>query len=120
MKNICNKKTVFLALTASFYCIIFAACSEPSPLHGTWADNRGNTFSFFDDGTFSVKITNSGGIVTNYEGMYSALLNALTLDCTNVELRIVTEWDIRGNMLYLDWINEEGTALAMTLYKISN
>ena len=121
MKRIFFKKNpFFLVFWAGFTCLFFIACTEPSPLYGTWADNRSNTFSFYDDGSFSAKVTAAGGIIINYEGTYSVLLNALTLYCTNVELRVVTEWDIRGNMLYLDWVNEDGTALSLTLYKISN
>ena len=117
---ILKKKLVFPAFCAVLACLLCAACTEPSPLYGTWSDNRGNTFSFYDNGTFNAKIAAPGEINTNYEGNYSVLLNALTLSCTNVELRIVTEWDIRGNMLYLDWVNEDGIPLSMTLYKVSN
>lgn len=121
MKHIfTGKKQFFTAFAAGLIFLLFTACTEPSPLYGTWADNRGNTFSFFDDDTFNAKITSAVGIILNYEGNYSVLLNALTLNCTNVELRVVTEWDIRGNMLYLDWINEDGVPLSLTLYKISN
>jgi hypothetical protein len=120
MKQLLRKTLVLTALAAGLICMFFAACTEPSPLYGTWADNRGNTFSFFDDDTFNAKINTAGGIIISYEGNYTVLLNALTLNCTNVELRVVTEWDIRGNMLYLDWINEDGVPLSLTLYKISN
>jgi hypothetical protein len=111
-----------LALGAVLVCLFCAACVEPAPLYGTWSDNRGNTFSFFEDGTFNSKIAAAGGIKNNYEGNYSVLLNALTLTCTSTdtELRVVTEWDIRGNMLYFDWVNEDGTPLSMTLYKVAN
>jgi len=120
MKHIRNKKAlVFLAFGAAG--LLYAACAAaPSPLYGTWSDNRGNTFSFYDNGTFNARVTAAGGVKENYEGNYSILLNAMTLSCTNVELRVVTEWDIRGNMLYLDWINGDGEALAMTLYKVSD
>jgi hypothetical protein len=47
-------------------------------------------------------------------------MNSLTLECTNADLTVVTEWDIRGNMLYLDWPGSDGTASRLTLYKISN
>jgi len=121
MKPIILKKMfAFLAYNAVLSCFLYTACTEPAPLYGTWSDNRGNTFSFFDNGTFNARVTAAGGINNNYEGNYSVLLNALTLSCTNVELRIVTEWDIRGNMLYLDWVNEDGATLSMTLYKVSN
>lgn len=98
---------------------MFISCEEPHPLYGTWADNRGNTLSFFDDNTFNGKIS-SNGLQKVYEGNYSVLINSLTLYCTNEELTIVTEWDIRGNMLYIDWAAEDGTVVSMTLYKVSN
>jgi len=100
-------------------CLLYTACPQPNPLYGTWSDNRGNTFSFYDDGTFNARVTIDED-TDSYEGNYSVLLNALTLSCTNVELRVVTEWDIRGNMLYLEWTNEERVAVSMTLYKVSN
>lgn len=112
------EKSIFLAF--GVVCLLYAACMEPSPLYGTWSDNRGNTFSFFEDGTFNAKVTFSNGITINYEGNYSVLQNAMTLNCSNVELQVVTEWDLRGNMLFLDWVNEDGITLSMTLYKISN
>ena len=107
---------VFILTVFSF---LLCACEESSPLFGTWADNRGNTFSFFSDGTFNARIQ-SAGVSKNYEGNYSILFNSMTLDCTNEDLRVVTEWDIRGNMLYLDWTNEEGIVFAITLYKVSD
>jgi len=100
-------------------CLSISACEEPSPLYGTWADNFGNTISFFDDGTFSVRINSANG-VRNYEGNYSILMNSLTFVCTNETLTVVTEWDIRGNMLYLDWPQDNNTSSHLTLYKISN
>jgi hypothetical protein len=115
-----KKILIFTLLGAVLVCFLLTACTEPSPLYGTWSDNLGNTFSFFEDDTFNAKITVAGGLKTVYEGSYSVLLNALTLSCTNVDLRVVTEWDIRGNMLYLNWTNEDGVPLSMTLYKISN
>ena len=109
--------------TTAFFIVLFLlfffSCAEPSPLYGTWADNRGNMFSFFSDNTFNARTT-SGGVTMNYEGNYSILLNAMTLDCTNIELRVVTEWDIRGNLLYIDWSDEDGESFSLTLYKVSN
>ena len=117
-RTILKGMSVFLAF--GVVCLLYAACAEPSPLYGTWSDNRGNTFSFYEDGTFNAKVIAADKSNISYEGNFSVLLNALTLSCTNVELRIVTEWDIRGNMLYLDWTNEDGAALSLTLYKVSN
>jgi hypothetical protein len=112
------KRALFL-LVLGAACLICVACPEPVPLYGTWSDNQGNMFSFYEDGTFNARVA-SVGLPKNYEGNFSVLLNALTLSCTNVDLRVVTEWDIRGNMLYLDWVNEDGAAVSITLYKVSN
>jgi hypothetical protein len=103
--------------------VILAACTEPSPLYGTWADNKGNTFSFFDDNTFNAKVKMADDTRQDYSGNYSLLLNSLTLTCTEpegIELRVVTEWDIRGNILYLDWVTPEDGPMALTLFKVSN
>ena len=116
IRIIWKKILVFPALCV--VCLFYAACHQPVPLYGTWADNRGDTFSFFEDGTFSAKVKDSGGTV-NIEGNYSILLNALTLSI-NDGTRIVTEWDIRGNMLYFNYTNEDGVPITMTLYKVSN
>jgi hypothetical protein len=117
--------TPFLRVLRGFIILTFlslASCSvEPGPLYGTWADNKGNTLSFFDDNTFSAKITGSTGSTSlNYSGNYSLLLNSLTMNCTEIELRIVTEWDIRGNILYLNWVTTDGDTMPLTLFKVSN
>jgi hypothetical protein len=114
-KRIEFERFLFLGLG----CLLFAACPEPGPLYGTWADNKGNTVSFFDDNTFSAKIVGSAGSV-DYKGSYTLLLNSLTIDCTEMGLRIVTEWDIRGNILYIGWTTVDGEPLSLTLFKISN
>jgi len=112
-----GKNVLFFTLGMVF--LLLTACIEPSPLYGTWADNRGNRLSLFEDGTFNAKIS-SNNISKNYDGNYSILLNSMTLACTSDPLTVVTEWDLRGNMLYLDWPLEDGAVSSLTLYKISN
>ena len=107
---------VLLALTA----LISIACAEPSPLFGTWADNRGNTLSFYADNSFNASISRPGSARVPYNGNFTLLLNVLTIDCAGVDLRIVTEWDIRGNILYLDWATVDGDILSLNLFKVSN
>jgi hypothetical protein len=107
--------TVIFALSA----LLLNSCTEPSPLYGTWVDNKGNNISFFDDNTFNAKINGSTG-AKNYEGNYTVLLNSLTMDCTELGLRIVTEWDIRGNILYISWITVDDDTLSLSLFKVSN
>jgi hypothetical protein len=105
--------------------VVFAvSCSEPSPFYGRWADNKGDSISFFDDGSFIATIIYPEDKSKDiYEGSYTILLNALTLSATSSttgdSMQIVSEWDIRGNMLYLDWATEAGS-LSLTLYKISD
>ena len=120
--KVINQTTAWSLLLIFALALLLASCGElPSPLHGTWADNRGNTFSFSDDNTFNARIDNQNGLpAQNFSGNYTVLMNTLTLDCVNVELRVVTEWDIRGNILYLNWISAESGAMSMTLFKISN
>jgi hypothetical protein len=105
---------ISLALLAGLAAALAAACAEPVPLYGTWADNTGDRLSFFDDGTFSSLIAGE-----NFSGTYTILQNVLSLSGSEDNRRVVTEWDIRGNMLYLSWPTDSGT-VALTLYKISN
>jgi hypothetical protein len=114
---------MYRALVFAVGVLILASCGpKPGPLYGTWADNKGNTLSFFDDNTFNAKIIDSGTeSFDNWSGNYSLLLNSLTLDCIEIESRrVVTEWDIRGNMLYLHWVERNGDIMPLTLFKVSN
>jgi hypothetical protein len=111
----------FAALAWAVLCgLSLSSCQVPVPLYGTWADNKGNTLTFISDGSFNAAITNaaSGG-TENISGSFSVLLNSLAIRIPDQNNRqIVTEWDIRGNMLYLDWTNEYGT-VPLTLYKVA-
>jgi hypothetical protein len=113
------QRKIILICTISLICLSISGCKESVPLYGTWSDNLGNTISFFDDGKFNVKVNNTNGSKV-YEGNYSILMNSLTFSCTNETLTVVTEWDIRGNMLYIDWPAENSAISHLTLYKISN
>ena len=116
-----KKGAIFIALGAAVLLLLAACEPEPSPLYGTWADNRGNTFSFFDDNTFNARVVSSAGLpARNFSGNYTVLLNTLTLDCDDIDLRVVTEWDLRGNILYFNWITAEDGNMSLTLFKISN
>jgi hypothetical protein len=108
-----------LAALAGLAAALLAACAEPVPLYGSWADNRGDTISFFDDGSFSATVVNSDKEEMNFNGTYTVLLNVLALSNSADNRQIVSEWDIRGNMLYLDWATEEGS-IPLKLYKIAN
>jgi hypothetical protein len=98
---------------------LWISCTMPSPLFGTWTDNRGDRLLLSVDNTFSATINDPVEGEINYDGEYSVLQNSLVLSCSTGN-QIVSEWDIRGNMLYLNWTNEEGLLLPLTLYKTAN
>jgi hypothetical protein len=116
-----HRGTNFPALfsLAALAVLLFAACAEPVPLHGTWADNKGNTISFFDDESFNAALVNDYKETLYFDGTYTVLQNVLTLNNSTDNQQIVTEWDIRGNVLYLDWPTEE-ESIHLTLYKVAN
>jgi hypothetical protein len=111
--------TGLTALLCGFTFFLLAACAEPVPLYGTWADNHGDSISFFDDGTFSATVVNEDKDKVYFSGTYTVLLNALSLQNAEDNRQIVTEWDIRGNILTLNWATEEGI-IPLTLFKIAN
>ncbi|MDR2404211.1 MAG: hypothetical protein LBD78_09295 [Spirochaetaceae bacterium] len=109
-----------LALPVLGLVFLLCSCAEPVPLYGKWADNQGDVISFFNDGTFAAVITNPRSREkVNYQGDYTVLLNVLTFTCSDIELQVVSEWDIRGNMLYLNWPSSTDL-VPLTLYKIAN
>ena len=113
------KKNLNVIMLALFVIVLFVSCSEPSPLYGTWADNKGNTIILQADGTYSAKMVNTLGETVRSEGAYNAIGNALTFT-TSEGMVLVTEWDIRISMLYLSWLDSENETMFLTLYKIAN
>ena len=113
-----NNRIAFglLVLSATLF---LASCQiQPNPLVGAWADNQGNTLTLLADNTFLAKITSSGKEST-IEGNYNVLLNVITFVTSSGHQR-VSEWDIRGNMLYINWTDDAGNSIPLTLYKIRN
>ncbi|AEE16835.1 hypothetical protein [Treponema brennaborense] len=109
---------IIILLYIAAICFV-SGCAEPSPLYGTWADNRGDKITLMADGNFNATITDALGVASRSEGAYTVLLNAISFT-TNSGKQIVSEWDIRGNMLYLTWTSEDGDPLSLTLYKTAN
>jgi hypothetical protein len=95
------------------------SCTEPDPLYGTWQDNTGNLIIFKDSGAFTASVINPvDKQKEEFTGFFSISKNSLSLKITSPETKtLVTEWDIRGSMLYLNWTGEGGARL-MTLYKL--
>jgi hypothetical protein len=96
------------------------SCTEPDPLYGRWQDNGGSSFTFQDSGAFTANVLNPiDKKFQEFTGFFSVSKNSLSFKITTPEARtLVTEWDIRGSMLYLDWADKEGVSHLMTLYKL--
>lgn len=113
------KKHLFFCMICCMviFLAVITGCTQPSPLYGTWNDNQGNKISFMSDNTFTASVYDDISretIITG--GRYNVLLNALTFS-TDTGQTLNTEWDIRGNMLYLDWTLSDGTTKHLILYK---
>lgn len=113
-----NKKTLYIILITILAGFMLFSCAEPSPFYGTWADNSGNSITFGAEGEFSASIKNASDELISYTGTYTVLQNALYLQ-TDL-LNIVSEWDIRGSMLYIEWTDADKVSQKLTLYKIKN
>jgi len=100
------------------FLMIFVSCYTPSPIYGTWADNTGSKITFIDDGSYTATIVNSAGEKTLYQGSWTVMENVLIFTKESGS-SINTEWDIRGSMLYLDWVDDEGEIQSLVLYHVS-
>lgn len=104
------KKNIIIAFVFVLLAGIFVSCDAPSPLFGTWSDNIGNQMVLINDGTFSATVNG-----VDYDGSFTTITNAITFKSSN-GMTIVSEWDLRGSMLYLTWrsINSE---VSLTLFR---
>ena len=112
------KKYALLA-TLCFLVLCFS-CSQPSPLYGTWAYNKVGQITMLSDFTYTAKFHDAVGEEFETTGSYNVLLNAIAFTSKTGQT-VVSEWDIRGNMLYLNWTDPVGgRPLQLTLYKTKN
>ena len=95
-----------------------SSCYAPSPLYGTWADGWGNKISFMADGTFNANTTLNDNVEMD-DGTYEVLKNIIVFSKSS-GAKMQTEWDIRGNLMYLTWIDNKSNARLLELMKISN
>jgi len=113
-----NMRKIGLMVLAGL--LLLSSCKmQPNPLTGTWADNAGSTLTLMADNTFLAKIINIYDQPVTTEGTYSVLLNAITFTTASGHQR-VSEWDIRGNILYLNWTDDTGVSMPLSLYKVRN
>jgi hypothetical protein len=111
-------KFILINIFSILIACVMLGCGTPSPFIGTWADNSGNTITFGAENEFTASINNASDDLISYSGSYTVIQNALYIESKN--LNIVTEWDIRGSMLYLEWTDADKFSQKLTLYKIKN
>lgn len=113
-----NKKNLLTFILIITLCVLFTSCTTPSPIIGSWADNAGNTIKFAEESQFTASILDSTDTVVAYSGTYTVNLNALIFEISDTSAIILTEWDIRGNIMYLTWTDSDGINKALSMYKI--
>ena len=109
---------IFVLLLALTVSVSVSSCYEPSPLYGTWADYTGDSITFMVDKTYNSLVT-INGVNQSQSGSYDVLMNILVFTDAETSSVMETEWDIRGNILYLTW-TVGSTNKQLTLYKIAN
>ncbi|MCQ2611093.1 MAG: hypothetical protein MJ169_05035 [Treponema sp.] len=114
MKN--RKIAGLLALVSILVVSLFTACYSPSPLYGTWSDNIGNSIVFNTDGTYTAKLKQGGGGEITHQGSYTVIENVIVFQKSAGQIN--SEWDIRGQMMYLTW-TDSGNTVALTLYHVA-
>ncbi|MGP1586833.1 MAG: hypothetical protein ACTTHG_00645 [Treponemataceae bacterium] len=115
MKTKILKSVTILGLIALMCCIF--SCPGASPIIGKWADAAGNSIVFEKDGTFTANIKDSTNKLVASTGSFTVKQNVMIFE-TSDGTTILTEWDIRGAMMYLTWTDRYAVNKAMTLYKI--
>ena len=114
--NFINKKTI-IATIVLLFAFSFFSCYSPNPLYGKWSDNIGNKITFNPDLTYSAKIYDENNISYDFSGDYNVIDNTIMFSTESGDV-IVTEWDIRGSIMYLTWTTSTGT-VNISLYKTS-
>lgn len=121
------KKNIFIGLVLVGILVFLASCYTPSPLYGTWQDNTGSKITFVSDGTYSSTIPiydKADSPTDTASGEWQVNDNVLVLSRKSGG-SFVTEWEIRGSILYFmnfSVYGSDGTMYEkqnMTLYRIS-
>ena len=114
-------KKIKIILVLIIAILSFVSCVEPSPLYGVWADNKGNKLSILADETYTSEIVNAYNEKEDSSGTYTVFTNVITFISEDGGTVRTTEWDIRSNILYLNWTDNSASQIqSLVLYKIAN
>ena len=84
-----------------------------NPILGVWSDNIGNTITIGKENDFTSNITTDIGKVST-KGTYLVNLDTIIFTDENDNVMRCT-WDIIGNVLYLDWRDENMVSYSLAL-----
>lgn len=119
MKNLKNKNlTKIFALIVISTSLFLVSCYSPNPLYGKWGDSKGNSISFNPDLTYNATIYDNTLTKGMYEGTYNIIENVMVIT-NSAGNSFNTEWDLRGSILNLVWVSENGGQVNLKLYHIS-
>jgi len=110
-----NSKKKYLIIAVLMAALLsLSSCYAPSPLYGTWMDNNGTTLKLMNTMDYSMKYVNSQGLKADEQGTWAVQDNVINF--TTSSGVVVSEWDLRGAILYLTWKDNTGTTINMQLY----
>ena len=91
-----KKKILCLSFSAILLTLV-AGCYVPSPLYGKWQSGSGDTITFIQGGEYIAKIGD-----TQYDGSWVVNDNVIVISKSDGS-SFVSEWNIRGSILRLNW-----------------
>ena len=109
-------KVVFFLPLCLVFATIFSGCMEANPFAGKWSDNE-NTITLTAEKTFMANFASEG--VTR-DGNYSVSNNVLVFNYNDGQV-LLTEWDLRGSILYIyvqDENDLQNPLKTLVLYKV--
>lgn len=108
-------KKRFLIIAALMAALLsLSSCYAPSPLYGTWMDNNGTSLMLMNTMDYSLRYNNSQGIKCDEQGTWAVQDNVINFSTSQGV--VVSEWDLRGAILFLTWKDNTGTTINMQLY----
>ncbi len=109
-----NKKRFLITAVLMTVLLSLSSCYAPSPLYGTWMDNSGTTLTLMNTMDYSMKYKDSQNMDCNEQGTWAVQDNVINFSTSSGI--VVSEWDLRGAILFLTWKDNNGETINMQLY----